>query len=161
VRPTQGAGWLYSHLEGKTVYGRQAFGAAIAAGSGPARCLEIELCGMGRSKIEMACGLAAGLPRPKARGYAHFDSWQSCQAVVGAFWGAGWHSIGALKTNRIVARFGARVSIKGLAEKIGIEETCLVAAGSSRYRAFSFEAPLKGIPAATVLLSWPEGPLGT
>jgi hypothetical protein len=96
VRQTQGAGWHCSHLEGKTANGRQAFAAAAAAGSGPARCLEIELCGMGKSKIEMACSFAAGLPR-KARGYTLFDSRHSCQAVVEAFWGAGLHSIGDLK----------------------------------------------------------------
>jgi hypothetical protein len=52
------------------------------------------------------------------------------------------------------------MSIKGLAEKISLGETCLAAAGTSRYRVFSFETPLKGIPAATVLLSWPEGAFG-
>jgi hypothetical protein len=57
----------------------------LAAGAGPACCLVIELCGMGRSKIEMACGFTAGLPRHKTRGYAFFDSWHTCQAVVGAF----------------------------------------------------------------------------
>jgi hypothetical protein len=47
--------------------------------------------------------------------------------------------------------------IKRLAVKTSLDETCLAAAGSSLCRAFSFETPLKGIPAATVLLSWPEG----
>jgi hypothetical protein len=105
-RPTQGAGLHCSHLEGKKVYGRQALATVIEAGSGTAHCLAIEQCGMGRNQIEMARGFAAGLPRPKARGYALFDSWHACQAVVEVFWGAGRHSKARLRQTGQLCQMG-------------------------------------------------------
>jgi hypothetical protein len=140
----EGGARVYSHLEKKVVWGHQALGALVSDGD-TALCYKLERCGKTEGgKIEQAAQIAASLPGAKQPAYALMDSWYTCKKLIDAFRAKGYHTIGALKTNRIIYPDGKRMSISMLASHIQRSDASLVT----------------GVDNAIVLISYPEKSFG-
>ncbi len=81
VRPMEGTGWHYSHLEGKQVFGYQVFGANISTGNFSLSYRLRRCCPEGSSKTSMAVELLDTLPRTDARIILQMDSWYTCKTI--------------------------------------------------------------------------------
>jgi hypothetical protein len=160
-RPMEGTAFHYSHLLGKKTWGHQALAALIGTGE-TTLCYQLERCGKREGgKIEAVKGIADSLPVAQRAGYALMDSWYTCAAVIDAFAARGFHTIGALKTNRIIYPKGIRISISGFAEKyIQESDASLVTVGRKRFWVYRYEGNLNGIDNATVLITYPENAFG-
>ena len=73
-RPTQEAGWHYSHLEGKVVYGYQIHAAIVGTGN-TSLCYSLKrCCPENGTKIDMTLDIIRSLP-DKTGAYVLMDSW--------------------------------------------------------------------------------------
>ena len=160
-RPMEGGAFVYSHLLGKTVWGHQAMAALISDGD-TALCYKLERCGKNDAgKIEQAVEIASSLPKAENPCYALMDSWYTCPKLTDAFSAKGYHTIGALKTNRIIYPQGIRISINEFASTcIHKSDANLVTVGKDRYWVYRYEGKLNGIDNAVVLISYSEKAFG-
>ena len=161
-RPMEGGAFVYSHLQGKTVWGHQAIAALVSDGD-TSLCYKLERCGKedDGGKIEQVMQIAQGLPAPERPGYALTDSWYTCPKLVNAFSSKGYHTIGALKTNRIIYPQGINISISEFASAyIQKSDSSLVTVGKDKYWMYRYEGKLNGIDDAVVLISYPEDAFG-
>ncbi|MDR1539279.1 MAG: hypothetical protein LBU32_15025 [Clostridiales bacterium] len=94
-RPIQGTAYIFSHLEGKVVWGRQAV-------AGTAGCGSIALnyaiqrydkdLGKDGPKIKCASDMASSLPKPEGKAYFMADSWYSCAEIIDSRLKNGWRA---------------------------------------------------------------------
>jgi len=167
VSPIERTGFHHSHLLGKVVWGHQLQAAVV-------QCAELSLIhsidlydktnthpdGTVYTKIDRVCDMATTLPLPPHGGYVLVDSWFTCSRVMDCYAAAGYHLIGALKTNRILYPQGIRISVQDFAAHIRKEDVCLVTANGSSYWTYRYEGALNEIENAVVLLCWPEHAFG-
>ena len=66
----------------------------------------------------------------------------------------GMHTIGALKTNRILYPQGIRMQAKEFATYVQLEDTDLVTIGQETYRVYRYEGALNEWSNGIVLLCW-------
>lgn len=160
-RPMEGGAFVYSHLLGKTVWGHQAIAALLSDGD-TALCYRIERCGKNDGgKIQQALNIAESLPEAERPSYALMDSWYTSPKLVNAFLAKGYHTIGALKTNRIIYPQGVRISIRDFAGTcIRKSDASLVTVGKESYWVYRYEGNLNGLDNAVVLISYPEKAFG-
>jgi hypothetical protein len=69
-------------------------------------------------KIDEVCDIADTMPTPPHKGYALVDAWYTCPKVINRYAKAGYHLIGALKTNRILYPKGIRMPLQTFASHI-------------------------------------------
>ena len=158
-RPTQGAGWHYSHLEGKVIYGHQVHAAIVGTGdTALCYCLK-RCCPENGTKIDMTLDVIRTLPE-NADAYILMDSWYTNPAVLDACQKKGCHIIGAMKTNRILYPEGKRISAAELAASL--DPSCFhpVTVKSRTYMVYRYEGALNKIDHAVVLLSYPADAIG-
>jgi hypothetical protein len=160
-RPMEGTAFHYSHLLGKKVWGHQALAALIGTGE-TTLCYQLERCGRREGgKIEAVKEIANSLPMAQRVSYALMDSWYTCPAVIDAFASKGFHTIGALKSNRIIYPKGIRISISDFAaEYIKETDANLVTVGKKRFWVYRYEGNLNGVHNAAVLITYPENAFG-
>ncbi|MEK3685232.1 transposase [Paenibacillus sp. FSL R10-2736] len=84
------------------------------------------------------------------------DFWFTCPRVINAYAAAGYHFIGALKTNRILYPQGMRTSVQDFAKHIQKSDVRLVIVNGSSNWMYRYEGALTGIENAVVLLCWPK-----
>ena len=109
-RPTQGAGWHYSHLEGKVVYGFQVHAAIVGTGD-VALCHSLKRYSPeSKTKIDMTLDIIRDLPKDVSA-YFLMDSWYTNAGILDACRKKNCHLIGAMKTNRILYPDGTRTSV--------------------------------------------------
>ena len=116
------------------------------------------------SKIDIAANIAEELPTAPNPSYLLCDSWYVCETVMDAFLCKGFYTIGALKTNRILFPYGARLSVSDFAQKL-VEARCrelfhIVTVKGRQYRVYRYEGKLNKIENAVVLLCYPAGAFG-
>lgn len=163
--PIDDAYYHFSHLLGKQQYGHQWVTLMIACGD---LCLpyDMVLYDKSKTKIEIAQDFANNFPElgDIAELYSLFDSWYTCEKVVGAFSQKGFHTIAAIKTNRKIKLHGQSVSIKELAENLSSCNPHFhfgpVTVNGRRYYVARVEGSLKGIDNVAVLLSYPAKAFG-
>ena len=158
-RPTQGAGWHYSHLEGKVIYGHQVH-AAIVETEDTSLCYSLKRCCPEHgTKIDMTLDIIRSLP-DKTGAYVLMDSWYTNSGVLDACREKGCHLIGAMKTNRILYPEGRRASAADLAASL--DPGCFhpVTVKGRAYMVYRYEGPLNKIDHAVVLLSYPASAMG-
>lgn len=165
--PIEQTGYHHSHLEGKTVWGHQVQATIVQCGAA-ALIHSIDLYdrkkvhpdGSVYTKIDHVCDMAATMPLPPYEGYALVDSWFTCSRIIDSYATAGYHLIGALKTNRILYPQGIRISVQHFAAHVSKEDVHLVTVNGSSYWTYRYEGALNDIPNAVVLLCWPEQAFG-
>ena len=158
-RPTQGAGWHYSHLEGKVVYGHQVHAAIVGTGDA-SLCYSLKrCCPENGTKIDMTLEILRSLPN-QTGAYILMDSWYTNPSVLDACQEKGCHLIGAMKTNRILFPEGKRTSASDLAASL--DPGCFhpVTVKGRTYMVYRYEGPLNKIDRAVVLLSYPPAAMG-
>lgn len=157
----EGGSYHYSHLLGKTVWGHQVQATIVSTGK-TALCYELNRYDKETTnKIQIAISTAQSLPIVQKNGYALMDSWYTCPKVVNAFSAKGYHTIAALKTNRIIYPLGVGLSISEFATTcIQKSDANLVTVGRKRYYIYRYEGSLNGIENAVVLISYPEEAFG-
>ena len=160
-RPMEDASFVYSHLLGKTVWGHQALAAVLSTGD-VSLCHTLELRREEKGgKIQQTTDIAASLPMAERLAYALMDSWYTCSKVIDAFAAKGFHTIGALKVNRIIYPQGIGISIADFAEScIQKSDASLVTVGLKKYWVYRYEGNLNGIDNAVVLITHPEDAFG-
>ncbi len=158
-RPTEGAGWHYSHLEGKVVYGYQVHAAIVSTGK-TALCYSLKRYSKeGGTKVEMTLDVINSLP-DQAGAYILMDSWYTNPDILDECREKGCHLIGAMKTNRILYPNGQRTSAMDYARTISQSQFHLVTVKSREYWVHRYEGSLNKISKAVVLLSYPKEAFG-
>ena len=82
------------------------------------------------SKIDIVQNIAKELPVPPVMSYFLCDCWYVSEKIINTFAERGFHTIGALKTNRILYPFGIRCLLKRF--------LCLLQCDPMQPAAFSF-----------------------
>ena len=161
--PIESAYFHYSHLKRKQDYGHQIVGVLLSC-NGITLPYGMILYDKTVSKIDIAANIAEELPTAPNPSYLLCDSWYVCETVMDAFLCKGFYTIGALKTNRILFPYGARLSVSDFAQKLA-EAQCrelfhIVTVKGKPYWVYRYEGKLNKIENAVVLLCYPAGAFG-
>ena len=94
--------------------------------------------------------------------YLLCDCWYVSEKLINTFVQKGFHTIGALKTNRLLYPSGMKKKLSELAAELSVTEKGfdLVTVKKRKYYVYRYEGNLNGIENAVVLLSYPEKAFG-
>lgn len=94
--------------------------------------------------------------------YLLCDCWYVSEKLINTFVQKGFHTIGALKTNRLLYPSGMKKKLSELAAELSVTEKGfdLVTVKNRKYYVYRYEENLNGIENAVVLLSYPEKAFG-
>ena len=114
------------------------------------------------SKIDIVQSIAKELPVPPVKSYFLCDCWYVSEKIIHAFVLKGFHTIGALKTNRTLYPFGFKKKLSEFAALLSVSHSDfnLVTVRNQKYYVYRYEGKLNGIENAVVLLSYPEKTFG-
>lgn len=153
--PIEAGSFHYSHTEGKSVWGHQVLQLMLAneqtAYPYDFRLYQKE---QGKSKIDLTVDLLQEVSDFIQPTYLLCDSWYTSQKVIETALQQGMHTIGALKTNRIVYPKDMRIQVKDFAAYIQKADTDLVTIGQEKYRVYRYEGALNNLSNGVVLLCW-------
>lgn len=163
IHPIEAAGFHFSHLKCRQDYGHQAVGVLLSC-NGITLHYDMIMYDKSISKIDIVKQIADELPEAPVPSYLLCDSWYVCGKVADAFIHKGFYTVGAMKTNRIVSPYGAKMSVREFSMKL-VEAKCkelfhLVTVKGRRYFVYRYEGNLNGFENAAVLLSYPEKAFG-
>lgn len=114
------------------------------------------------SKIDIVQSIAKELPESPVMSYFLCDCWYVSEKLINTFVQKGFHTIGALKTNRLLYPSGMKKKLSELAAELSVTEKGfdLVTVKNRKYYVYRYEGNLNGIENAVVLLSYPEKAFG-
>ena len=117
---------------------------------------------MSISKIDIVQSIAKELPVPPVMSYFLCDCWYVSEKIINTFAGRGFHTIGALKTNRMLYPFGIKKKLNEFAALLSVTHSDfhLVTVKGRKYYVYRYEGNLNGIENAVVLLSYPAKSFG-
>ena len=161
LHPIEAAYFYQSHLKRKQDYGHQAV-AVLLACNGVVLNYDMVLYDKSISKIEIVETIAKELPVPPVLSYFLCDSWYISETIINVFAKNGFHTIGALKTNRILYPYGIKKKLYEFAAILAEKRSDfdLVTVKNRTYYVFRYEGKLNGIENAVVLLTYPEKAFG-
>lgn len=161
LHPIEDAYFHQSHLKGKQDYGHQAVAVMLSC-NGIVLNYAFVLYNKSISKIDIVQNIAEELPIPPVMSYFLCDCWYTSEKVINTFAAKGFHTIGALKTNRLLYPFGIRKKLSEFAALLSVTRTNfdLVTVKNRNYYVYRYEGKLNGIENAVVLLSYPEKVFG-
>lgn len=161
LHPIQDAYFHQSHLKKRQDYGHQAVAVMLSCNGVTLNYATI-MYDKKKSKIQIVREIASELPVAPVPSYFLCDSWYTCSKVVAAFRQKGFHTIGAIKTNRLVMLEGDKLQIGQLADAALLAglNADLVTVGKRQFFVYSFQVEIEGIGEAVILLSYPREALG-
>lgn len=161
LHPIEDAYFHQSHLKGMQDYGHQAV-AVLLSCNGIVLNYAFVMYNKSISKIDIVQNMANELPVPPVQSYFLCDSWYTSEKLINAFAAHGFHTIGALKTNRMLYPMGIKKKLSELASGLSKNRADfdLVTVKKQKYYVYRYEGNLNGIENAVVLLSYPEKALG-
>ena len=161
LHPIQDAYYHQSHLKKKQDYGHQAVAVMLSC-NGITLNYAIVMYDKTKSKIQIVQEIARELPVCPVRSYFLCDSWYTCAKIVAAFREKGFHTIGAIKTNRLVSFDGDKLQLGQLAAAMLLagRDADLVTVGKRQFFVYSCVVKIENIGQAVVLLSYPREALG-
>ena len=150
-----------SHLKGKQDYGHQAVAVMLSC-NGIVLNYAFVMYNKSISKINIVENIAKELPVPPVMSYFLCDCWYTSEKIINTFAARGFHTIGALKTNRMLYPFGFKKKLNEFAALLSITRSNfhLVTVKKQKYYVYRYEGKLNGIENAVVLLSYPEKAFG-
>ena len=161
LHPIEDAYFHQSHLKGKSDYGHQAVSVLLSC-NGIVLNYAFVMYNKSISKIDIVQNIAKELPIPPILSYFLCDRWYISEKIIHAFAIKGFHTIGALKTNRILYPFGFQKKLSEFAVLVSVSRSDfnLVTVKKQKYYVYRYEGKLNGIENAVVLLSYPEKAFG-
>ena len=161
LHPIEDAYFHQSHLKGKQDYGHQAVAVMLSC-NGIVLNYAFVMYNKSVSKIDLVQNIAKELPIPPVMSYFLCDCWYVSEKIINTFAANGFHTIGALKTNRMLYPFGIKKKLREFAALLSV--TCsdfrLVTVKNQAYYVYRYEGKLNGIENAIVLLSYLENAFG-
>ena len=102
------------------------------------------------------------MPTPPVQSYFLCDCWYVSEKIINTFAVQGFHTIGALKTNRLLYPLGMKKKLSELAAELSVthKNFDLVTVKGRNYYVYRYEGNLNGIENAIVLFSYPEKAFG-
>ena len=161
LHPIEDAYFHQSHLKGKQDYGHQAVAVMLSC-NGIVLNYAFVMYNNSISKIDIVQSIAKELPVPPVMSYFLCDCWYVSEKIINTFAQRGFHTIGALKTNRLLYPSGMKKKLRELAAELSVthREFDLVTVKKRNYYVYRYEGNLNGIENAVVLLSYPEKAFG-
>ena len=161
LHPIEDAYFHQSHLKGKQDYGHQAVAVMLSC-SGIVLNYAFVMYNKSISKIDIVQNIARELPAPPVMSYFLCDCWYVSEKTINTFAQKGFHTIGALKTNRLLYPSGMKKKLSELATELSVTHNGfdLVIVKKRKYYVYRYEGNLNGIENAVVLFSYPEKAFG-
>lgn len=161
LHPIEDAYFHQSHLKGKQDYGHQAVAVMLSC-NGIVLNYAFVMYNKSISKTGIVQNIAKELPVPPVMSYFLCDCWYVSKEIINAFAAKGFHTIGALKTNRMLYPFGLKKKLSEFAALLSVSRSDfnLVTVKKQKYYVYRYEGKLNGIENAVVLLSYPEKAFG-
>ena len=161
LHPIEDAYFHQSHLKKKQDYGHQAVGMMLSC-NGIVLNYAMVLYDKSRTKIQIACDIAAELPEAPVPSFFLCNCWYSCAKVMDAFLTKGFYTIGALKTNRLIFPAGIKRKISQFDPFIHKTDpnVSLATVGKRQYYVYRYEGNLKDLEDVVVLISFPKEAFG-
>ena len=161
LHPIEDAYFYQSHLKGKQDYGHQAVSVMLSC-NGIVLNYAFVLYNNAVSKIDIVQDIAKELQTPPVQAYFLCDCWYVSEKIINTFAAGGFHTIGALKTNRMLYPFGFKKKLNEFAAFLTSTRSNfrLVTVKKQKYYVYRYEGKLNGIENAVVLLSYPEKAFG-
>ena len=143
LHPIEDAYFHQSHLKKKQDYGHQAVAVMLSCNG-------------------IVQNIAKELPVPPVMSYFLCDCWYVSEKIINAFAQKGFHTIGALKTNRLLYPSEMKKKLSELAAELSTTHNGfdLVTVNKRKYYVYRYKGNLNGIENAVVLLSYPEKAFG-
>ncbi len=114
LHPTEDVHFHQSHLKGKQDYGHQAVAVMLSC-NGIVLNYAFVMYNKSISKIDIVQNIAAELPVPQVMSYFLSVCWYVAEKIINTFAAKGFHTIGALKTNRMFYPFGLKKKLREFA----------------------------------------------
>lgn len=161
LHPIEDAYFHQSHLKGKQDYGHQAVAVMLSC-SGIVLNYAFVMYNKSISKIDIVQNIARELPAPPVMSYFLCDCWYVSEKTINTFAQKGFHTIGALKTNRLLYPSGMKKKLSELVAELSVTHNGfdLVIVKKRKYYVYRYEGNLNGIENAVVLFSYPEKAFG-
>lgn len=161
LHPIEDAYFHQSHLKGKQDYGHQAVAVMLSC-NGIVLNYAFVMYNKSISKTGIVQNIAKELPVPPVMSYFLCDCGYVSEKIINAFAAKGFHTIGALKTNRMLYPFGLKKKLSEFAAFLSVSRSDfnLVTVKKQKYYVYRYEGKLNGIENAVVLLNYPEKAFG-
>ena len=161
LHPIEDAYFHQSHLKKKQDYGHQAVAVMLSC-NGIVLNYAFVMYNKSISKIDIAQNIAKELSVPPVMSYFLCDYWYVSEKIINAFAQKGFHTIGALKTNRLLYPSEMKKKLSELAAELSTTHNGfdLVTVNKRKYYVYRYKGNLNGIENAVVLLSYPEKAFG-
>lgn len=106
--------------------------------------------------------IAKELPAPPIMSYFLCDFWYVSEITINTLAAKGFHTIGALKTNRILYPFGIKKKLSEFAVLLSVTRSDfnLMTVKKQNYYVYRYEVKPNGIENAVILLNYPEKAFG-
>ena len=106
------------------------------------------------SKIDIVQDIAKELSTPPVQSYFLCDCWYVSEKIINTFAVQGFHTIGALKTNRLLYPSGMKKKLSELAAELSVthKNFDLVTVKDRNYYVYRYEGNLNGIENASVFI---------
>lgn len=91
--------------------------------------------------------------------YLLIDAWYTSSKVMLHALLKGYHTIGRIKSNRVIYPGGIKTSVKEFSTFIRKDETCPVTAGDATYYVYRYEGKINGLENTVILICWSEADL--
>mgnify|MGYP004440286891 CR=1 FL=1 len=143
LHPIEDAYFHQSHLKKKQDYGHQAVAVMLSCNG-------------------IVQNIAKELPVPPVMSYFLCDCWYVSEKIINTFAQKGFHTIGSLKTNRLLYPSEMKKKLSELAAELSTTHNGfdLVTVNKRKYYVYRYKGNLNGIENAVVLLSYPEKAFG-
>ena len=143
LHPIEDAYFHQSHLKKKQDYGHQAVAVMLSCNG-------------------IVQNIAKELPVPPVMSYFLCDCWYVSEKIINTFAQKGFHTIGALKANRLLYPSEMKKKLSELAAELSTTHNGfdLVTVNKRKYYVYRYKGNLNGIENAVVLLSYPEKAFG-
>ena len=161
LHPIEDAYFHQSHLKKKQDYGHQAVAVMLSC-NGIVLNYAFVLYNKSISKIDIVQNIAEELPVPPVMSYFLCDCWYVSEKIINTFATRGFHTVGALKTNRVLYPLGVKTKLREFAALLSATHSDfhLVTVKKRNYYVYRYEGKLNGIENAVVLLSYLEKAFG-
>lgn len=110
-------------------------------------------------KNELAMELINEFTPVTKNNYLLVDSWYTSAKILLHGLINGCHTIGRIKSNRVIYPAGIKTNVKKFSSYIRTNETSLVTASNNKYYVYRYEGKLNDIENVAVLISWTKNDL--